>query len=98
MYNYKGVTNREFLSIGTTPYAEECAQVGAENYLERTLIEFEVFKKQLIRQFGVPPLGADIKLKSFSHDFGTYHELVIWHDEPIEIDEVEEGEEPESYK
>ena len=36
---------------------------------------------ELIREtLGPEPEGAELAIKSFPHDFGTYYEVVIWFD------------------
>jgi hypothetical protein len=73
---------RDYITIGATPCEEPCAQVGADNYREQSMKECIAFKKQLRRQFGEEPEGAQIVTKSFPHDFGTYHEVcVVFEDE-----------------
>lgn len=72
---------RDYLTLGSTPTAEPCAQVGQPDYMERTLQEGKRFIRQLIKQFGEPPEGASLRLKGFPHDFGTYHEVVVWYDD-----------------
>ena len=75
---------RDYITIGSTPYEEDCAQVGSANYPERSRVECRAFKEQLLRIFGEPPEGADIGVKSFDHDFGTYREVVCYYDEDEE--------------
>ena len=71
---------RETLELGPTPYEEECAQVGSEDYHERVYREGRAYISQLIRQHGEPPEGADLRIKANAHDFGTYHEVVVVYD------------------
>ena len=75
---------RDFLTIGSSPAGEDCAQVGSENYGEQSRKECEAFKNQLIRQFGNPPEGARLAVKSFPHDFGSYKEVVVFYDDASE--------------
>ena len=65
----------EYISLGSTPCGEECAQVGSDNYHERMRKETKAYIRQLKRMFGEPPAGASIRTKGFPHDFGTYHEV-----------------------
>jgi hypothetical protein len=69
---------RDFIEIGTTPYGENCAQLGSDDYLARTKAEIKAFCNQLIRTFGPPPPGAFFRAKANAHDFGTYHELAVY--------------------
>ncbi len=74
----------DYLEIGSSPYGEDCAQVGSENYAVQSRKELKAYANQLIRQFGQPPQGASLIIKAFPHDFGTYHELVVKYNEDNE--------------
>lgn len=78
---------RETLTIGSTPNAEDCAQVGSENYTERSRKECQAYINQLTRIYGEPPFGARYKISSNPHDFGTYHEVDIVFDDQNEAAE-----------
>lgn len=65
----------EYLNIGSSPSEENCVQVGSENYRDMSRLECRLFKEQLQEQF---PDG-DFRIKSFPHDFGTYHEVVAYY-------------------
>lgn len=71
----------DYIEIAPSPVNECCVQVGDPDYERKSLIECRVFKKQLIRQFGPPPPGARLAIKSFPHDFGTYREVVCYFEE-----------------
>jgi hypothetical protein len=75
---------RDYLNIGATPADETCEQLGPNYDPMKARAECNAFAKQIIRQFGEPPFGADIRVKSFTHDFGTYQEVVIWFMDDIE--------------
>jgi hypothetical protein len=66
---------RDYVSLGSTPHGEDCAQVGQDDYRERARAEIRAFAAQIIRECGEPPLGASLVCKGFPHDFGTYYEL-----------------------
>lgn len=71
-----------YLELGSTPCDEECAQVGSENYAENVKKESQRYIRQLKRQFPEWEVkGVSFGLKSFQHDFGTYHEVVVRFDE-----------------
>ena len=73
---------RDYMTIGSTPSGEDCAQVGSDNYYPRMKIESKAFINQLFRKFGESPYGALLVTKSFPHDFGEYHEVcVLYNDE-----------------
>jgi len=89
-------------TFGPTPVDEDCQQVGMPSYdHQKAKKECWAYVKQLIRQFGEPPMGARLTVKSFPHDFGSYMEACGVFDESIE-EAVEyvykiEGELPESW-
>lgn len=72
---------RDYITIGSTPYGEDCAQVGRNNYYEMSRIECKVFTKQLLRIFGKGTENNSIVTKSFAHDFGTYREVCVYFDD-----------------
>jgi len=72
---------RDYLTIGSAPSGEECAQVGSDDYEARMRRETRAFIGQIIRQLGEPPTGARLAVKGFPHDYGTYHEVVCWYDD-----------------
>lgn len=67
---------RDYFSLGATPVDEPCAQVGAPNYRTEALKECRRFVALLRRTFGPEPEGAELRIKDFPHDFGTYYEVV----------------------
>lgn len=62
---------KEYLTIGSTPAEEECFPVGHD----LALAETRIYKNQLLREFP----EADVRVKSFPHDFGTYHEVCVFY-------------------
>ena len=82
---------RDWLEIGSTPCDEECAQVGTDDYPEKSRLECRVFANQLRRVFGDPPAGAEIGVKAFQHDFGTYREVVVFFDDAKSKEEGNPG-------
>jgi len=70
---------KDFLSLGSTPPEEECAQLGQPNYHEQAQKECAAFINQLKRNF---KLINDMKfgIKRCPHDFGTYLDVVIYFD------------------
>lgn len=75
---------RDYLSLGSTPVEENCAQVGSPDYYEKVREEGKRYIELLKKKFGEPPAGAFFKLKGFPHDFGTYHEVCIIFDDEDE--------------
>jgi hypothetical protein len=76
---------REVIDLDGTPYEEDCAQVGRDDYKERAMKELRAFTHQLTRLFGEAPEGVRVYIKSNPHDFGTYHTLAISFDEDDEV-------------
>jgi hypothetical protein len=72
---------RDFISLGPVPCNEPCAQLGTAIYDARRRIENQVFRNQLETEFPAAVFGC----KAFPHDFGTYHELVVY----FETDDAE---------
>lgn len=75
---------RDYLSIGSTPCDEPCAQVGAEDYYARSMKECKAFIDLIRRKLGPEPNNARLAVKAFPHDFGTYHEVVCYYDDEDE--------------
>ena len=74
--------NFDYLTLGSTPSSEPYQQlVDCYNHIVATK-EARIFKQQLIRQFsdGLDGRRAYFTIKHFSHDFGTYCEVVIIYD------------------
>jgi hypothetical protein len=69
---------RDYFSIGATPSEEDCAQVGQPDYRRKALEECQRYIELIRDTLGPEPGGAELAIKSFPHDFGTYYEVVIW--------------------
>ena len=67
----------DYMTLGSTPVDEECAQVGSDGYCEKAMAESNAFIRQLRRLFPDIPANTRFKVQSFSHDFGTYHEVTV---------------------
>ena len=76
---------KDYLSIGSSPAEEDCAQVGTDNYREIARKECKAYIDQIRRQLGDEPEGAFLAIKSFPHDFGSYLEVVCFFDDNNEI-------------
>ena len=70
----------DYLTLGPTPCEESCAQVGQDDYDRMSRIECRVYLDQLRRTFPEPENGY-FRIKSFSHDFGSYREVCAVYDE-----------------
>ena len=68
----------ETIELGPVPAGEPCAQVGTANYLARSMLECEVFRRMLERVLPIPE-GLPVKyvVRSHPHDFGTYREVSV---------------------
>ena len=66
---------RDYIEIGSTPHDEDCAQVGTEDYARRAKRECNLFMQQIAKHYPEPDNGY-LSVKSFSHDFGNYYEVV----------------------
>lgn len=67
--------------FGSSPHKEESVPVGAENYRERAMKECSALVGQIRRQFGEPPAGVTLKVKSSKHELGSYLEVVAMYDD-----------------
>ena len=72
---------REYITIGSSPIEEDCVQVGTENYMKRSNDECHRFILLIRKKNGDEPVGASLRIKMFTHDFGTYCEVVCYYDE-----------------
>lgn len=74
-----------YIELGSTPCDEQCAQVGCEDYAEKSVEEIKRYIKQLnellVSKFGEMSGLVYISKKSFNHDFGSYSEAVVYYNE-----------------
>lgn len=78
----------DYITLGSSPCDESCAQVGESNYTARSRLEIDQYISQLWRVLSKrdinktnAPIGFKIVRKSFSHDYGTYYEAAVVYDE-----------------
>lgn len=66
------------LVIACTPLDEPCVQVGSGLYGKWARKECRAFLNQCYRLLDAtfPETHVTLKIQSFPHDFGTYHEVV----------------------
>jgi hypothetical protein len=72
----------DYLVVGSNGFA----QVGDPDYYKKNLIEMNYLLKFIREKFPVPERFTSYCFfsgKSFPHDFGTYHEIVLWYDENV---------------
>lgn len=71
---------QEYIHIGCTPLEEPCAQIGVTADAQRyNKIECRAYIAALRKKFGDEPEGARLTVKSESHDFGTYREVICFY-------------------
>lgn len=70
----------DFMEIGSSPYEEDCAQVGEYNYSRKAYEECKRFVELLEKKFPGRPEGATFVIRSHPHDFGTYREVSVRYD------------------
>ena len=75
---------RDFMDIGSSPCDEPCAQVGEPDYSAKARAECGRFIELIRKKLGIEPLGAYLAIKSFPHNFGIYHEVVVHFDDDDE--------------
>jgi hypothetical protein len=71
---------QDFMTLGTTPVDEPCAQVGQPDYDGKVTGECRRFITLLRQTCGDEPPGAHFAIKSFNHNFGLYYEVVCLFD------------------
>lgn len=76
----------DYHTLGPVPAAENCAQVGQDDFRKKSIIEMDTYIDQLSRMFPeAEGNGVWFSKKWFNHDFGQYGEVVAkWDDEDIE--------------
>lgn len=78
---------REYLNIACSPLCEDCKQVGldSEESIKKEVYDFLAFLKNYCLDSLVPEeLVDNLRVKRFSHDFGSYYEVVCFYDEDKE--------------
>ena len=73
----------DFISIGSSPAEETCAQLGDENYGQKAKAECQRFVELIRKKLGEESNGARLCVMGFPHDFGTYFEVVCKYDPTI---------------
>ena len=76
---------RDYVSIGSSPYEEECVQVSnTGDYIGPMKAECQRFMELIRKKLGLEPEGARLALKGSPHDFGTYYEVVCYYEDTNE--------------
>lgn len=71
---------QDSLCIGSCLNSEDCVQVGTENYEILAKAQCKRLIEAIRAELGSEPEGANLKIKSCLHDFGTYYEVYCWFD------------------
>ena len=72
----------DFFYLGPSPADEDCAQVGEDNFRQRATKEMNAYINQLYRLFpDAEEKCVTFKIKWFSHDFGSYGEVIAEYDD-----------------
>jgi hypothetical protein len=66
----------DFITLGTAPVDEPCAQLGQPDYYDKVKGECRRFIKLLRQTIGEEPPGVRFAIKAFDHAFGMYYEVV----------------------
>lgn len=70
--------------LETTPYDEDCAQVGqTPDYAVIARYEALIYAAALQAYHGPAPAGTRFQVKANGHDFGTYYSLAFIVDTPL---------------
>jgi hypothetical protein len=71
---------REYIELGSTPYNEECVQIGDSNYRVNAIRECRHYIQAIRTYLGMEPDGAHLTYKAFPHDMGSYYEVILRYD------------------
>jgi hypothetical protein len=75
----------DILYCGPVPCEEDTAQTGkTDDWAKYQRIECEAYIQALRNAFGPEPEGARLRVKTESHDFGSYKEVVCDYDGNVE--------------
>jgi len=80
----------DYLVVGSNGFA----QVGDPDYYKKNLVEMNFLLELINEKFPVPgkfTFTCFYAKKSFPHDFGTYHEIVLYFDDAV-LDEWKDSE------
>lgn len=81
MFPFGNDRGNEYLELGTTPADEECVQVSSsEDYIGPMKVECRRYIDMLKKRFP-NCTNVQFSIKSCTHDFGTYYEVVVYYDD-----------------
>ena len=75
---------RDYIELGPAPTEESCAQVGEEDYHTRAREECLRYIALIRQTCGVEPEGAQLRIKTSVHDFGSYKEVACYYEDTNE--------------
>ena len=75
---------RDKIEIGPTPADEPCEQLGPDYDPARARLECRLFIDAIRESLGPEPPGAQLRIASNPHDFGTYYEVACVYDDENE--------------
>ncbi len=77
-----------YLELGSSPANEPCVQTTDPDYCELAVVECRRFKALLAAHYAAQHAGREcpvsLRVKSNSHDFGTYYEVAVRFDDRVE--------------
>jgi hypothetical protein len=73
------ISMRDYITLGSAPYDEPCKQVGRDSFAE---IRKEASTYASLLKQTYP--DADIRVKTFEHDFGSYCEACVFYNDEDE--------------
>ncbi|MEZ6142950.1 MAG: hypothetical protein R3B84_20490 [Zavarzinella sp.] len=68
----------DYLPVGPAPAEETCVAVGERDYSKKARTECQQYIQAIRAKLGQEPEGARLGIKSFTHDFGSYFEVVCY--------------------
>lgn len=77
---------KQEITIGAAPTEEGCAQLGSDDYQEKSQLECRVFKRMLERLHPIPEnVDVRLQIKSERHEFGAYREVCVRFEDTCEV-------------
>jgi hypothetical protein len=73
----------DWIDVGSSPTEESCAQVGTQDYHACARRECRAYINQLRRVVGQEPAGTELRIRSHSHDFGSYLSVACYYDPAV---------------
>jgi len=74
---------KDYIELGSAPWAEDCVQVGSENYYQLMRKECQRYRQLLNKRS--PEIAGRFTIKTFPHDFGSYCEVCLPFDDDDQL-------------